>query len=79
MADNNDTLLKDAVFWVSLATITAGLIKFTITYCLKSKCSDFSICFGLLKIKRDVNVEKEIEISQMEHPVEEGHRPVDNV
>ena len=78
MADDN-TLLKDAVFFVSIATITAGLIKFTITYCLKSKCSDFSICFGLLKIKRDVEVERDIEISQMEHPVEEGHRPVDNV
>ena len=74
MADNNDTLLKDAVFWVSLSTITAGLIKFTITYCLKSKCSDFSICFGLLKIKRDVGVERDIEIAQMEHPVEEEHK-----
>jgi hypothetical protein len=79
MADDNDTLLKDAVFFVSIATITAGLIKFTITYCLKSKCSDFSICFGLLKIKRDVAVERDIEIAQMEHPVEEEHRPVDNV
>ena len=77
MSDND--LLKDAVFFVSISGILAGLIKFTITYCLKSKCSDFSICFGLLKIKRDLNVEKEIEISQMEHTVEEGHRPVDNV
>lgn len=65
------SLLKDAVFWVSIATITVGLIKYTISYCLKSKCSDFSICFGLLKIKRDVAIERDIEIAELEHKPEE--------
>ena len=65
---NNQTsssLLKDAVFWVSIAGITVSLLKYMISYMLKSKCSDFTLCWGAIKIKRDIAIERDIEIAQI--------------
>ena len=62
-SNNKDALLKDAVFWVSIATITVGLFKYVVSYMLKSKCSDFSLCWGAIKIKRDITIERDIEIA----------------
>jgi hypothetical protein len=33
---------------------------------LKSKCQQFSIFWGLIKIERDIQAEKEIELKQLE-------------
>ena len=65
--NNQDTasLLKDAVFWVSIAGITVSLLKYMISYMLKSKCSDFTLCWGAIKIKRDIAIERDIEIAQI--------------
>lgn len=60
---NKDALLRNPVFWVSIATITVGLFKYVVSYMLKSKCSDFSLCWGAIKIKRDIEVERDIEIA----------------
>ena len=68
-------LLNDAVFFVSLATIFAGMYKFTVTYCLKSKCEQFSLCFGFLNIKRDIKSEIEIERYEIQHDVEKDNQP----
>lgn len=62
---NTASLLKDAVFWVSIAGITVSLLKYMISYMLKSKCSDFSLCWGAIKIKRDIGIERDIEIAQI--------------
>lgn len=66
---SSNSLLKDAVFWVSIATITAGLIKYVISYMLKSKCSDFNMCWGFIKVKRDIAIERDIEIAEIENGV----------
>jgi len=62
---NSASLLKDAVFWVSIAGITVSLLKYMISYMLKSKCSDFTLCWGAIKIKRDIAIERDIEIAQI--------------
>jgi hypothetical protein len=62
-------LIQDAVFFVSIATIGAGLLKFIISYMLKSKCSDFNMCWGLIKIKRDIAIERDIEIAQINNNI----------
>lgn len=72
MSDNTGTtdsnvLLKDAVFWVSIGTLTIGLFKYIISYMLKSKCSDFSLCWGAIKIKRDIQIERDIEIAHIQN------------
>jgi hypothetical protein len=62
-------LIQDAVFFVSIATIGAGLLKFIISYMLKSKCSDFNMCWGMIKIKRDISIERDIEIAQINNNI----------
>ena len=68
MSDDS-SLLRNPVFWVYIATIAAGLIKYIIAYVLKSKCSDFNLCWGMMKIKRDIAIERDIEIAQINHNV----------
>ena len=64
------SLINDAVFFVSIATIVAAMYKFSVTYCLKSKCTEFNLC--CLKIRRD---EVEIEIAELENKKEEEVKP----
>lgn len=64
-SESTSPLLKNPVFWISIATISVGLVKYVVSYMLKSKCSDFSVCWGLLKIKRDITIERDIEIAQI--------------
>jgi hypothetical protein len=52
-----------------LGSLGVGLLALLIKYSFKSKCSDVSICFGLVHIQRDI--EQEIE----EQKIEERHMP----
>jgi hypothetical protein len=54
----NDSLLY------GIATLATGLIALLVRYGFKSKCSDVSLCFGLITIKRDI--EHEIEEQKIE-------------
>jgi len=56
----------DSVFWITLATILTGSIGLSIKYCLKSKCGHINICCGCLEINRNVELEAEEEIKEME-------------
>ena len=51
--------MEDAII-ITLATIGSALIGLIIRYSFRSKCEDFSCCFGCLKIHRDTRSEKEI-------------------
>ena len=59
----NDTLIY------GLVSIGAGVVVLLIKYGFKSKCSDVSLCFGLITIKRDI--EQEI----IEQKIEDRHPP----
>lgn len=52
-----------------LGSLGVGLLALLIKYSFKSKCSDVSLCFGLIHIQRDI--EQEIE----EQKMEERHMP----
>jgi hypothetical protein len=41
-----------------IATLGVGLLALIVKYGFKSKCSDVSLCFGLISVKR--NIEQEI-------------------
>jgi hypothetical protein len=56
----------DAVFFISLATIIVGAFGMSAKYCLKSKCEHFSLCCGLIKVDRRVDLEIQEEIRAME-------------
>ena len=66
----------DGVFFISLATILVGVFGMSIKYCLKSKCEHFSLCCGLLKIDRRVDLEVQEEIRRMELGVKEEEEEV---
>jgi hypothetical protein len=55
----NDSLLY------GISTLGVGLLALIVKYGFKSKCSDVSLCFGLIHIQRDIN--QEIEEQKMEN------------
>lgn len=56
----------DGVFFITLVTVLTTFTGLVLKYCLKSKCDDVSCCWGFLKINRNVNLEVEEEMKQME-------------
>ena len=46
---------------IALCTLILGSIAMISKLCYKSKCSNISCCFGLINIKRNVEIESEIE------------------
>ena len=60
----------NSVFWLSGATMLFAFLGVLAKYSYKSKCIQFSICFGLFKVTRDVAIEKEEDIIELEHKQE---------
>ena len=56
----------DGVFFISIATILTAFFGVVFKYCLKSKCEDMNFCFGLLHIKRRVDLEANVELREIE-------------
>ena len=55
-------ILGDGIFWVTIATLTVGLIKYTLKICAsRYKCDVFNCCWGLCSSHRDIRSEVEIE------------------
>ena len=50
-------------FWLSVITMMLAGLGLCVKSCLSSKCSTTDICFGCLKIVRDVQVEEDIELA----------------
>jgi len=61
----SNTLLTDAVFWVSIGTMIIGGYKFTLTELYKSKCHTFALCCGLIRVERNVDAEIKYDIEQI--------------
>jgi hypothetical protein len=53
-------------FWISLVTIITATTALLIKTCVKSKCSDINLCYGLVAVKRNVELETEIEEKELE-------------
>ena len=61
------SLLSDAAFWVSISTLVIGAYRFSLSQAYRSKCSNFRLCWGLLDIKRDVQVEQQLDALDVEN------------
>ena len=57
----------DAVFFISIATLLAGLMKYSFDKCFQSKCEHFDFCFGLFSVQRRVDLEVQTELKALEH------------
>lgn len=62
-----DTTQFNGSFWITIVGLILGFLSGTLLYCLKSKCRNTSICFGLVKIERDVECENDEEKMELEH------------
>lgn len=56
----------DSAFWITTITILTGSLGLALKFCLKSKCDHLDICFGCIKIDRNVVLEQEEEMKAME-------------
>ena len=56
-----DTNQFGGSFWISFVGLVLSFLGGMGIYCLKSKCKNCSICFGLIKIERDVQAENDEE------------------
>ena len=61
----------DAVFWITISSLICGSFGLVVRYCLKSKCDNIDICCGLINVHRDVKLEVEQEIKEMELGIKE--------
>lgn len=55
---------------IALVTIIAGVIIFTLKICFASKCEKVNLCFGLLKISREVELEAKVYNNEKSSPNE---------
>ena len=60
------TEIYDGVFFITISTLLFGCIGLSIKYLLKSKCDNVNLCFGLIKVHRNVKVEEELEMKKLE-------------
>ena len=58
----------NSVFWLSLGTMILGSFAVCLRYTYQSKCEDITLCYGLIRVHR--NVEAEI---IDEHKNDENH------
>lgn len=56
----------DSTFFLAVGSLIISALALTAKYCLKSKCEHFSICYGLLKIDRRVDLETQVDLQQIE-------------
>ena len=68
MSDFNST------FILAIAGIGTAFLSGLVVYCIKSKCSKFEICYGMMRVER--NVQAELDEEKIE--IENGLKPFDN-
>ena len=54
------------VFFITISTLVLGFFAKTLQYCLKSKCDNINLCFGLITVHRNVELEAEEEMKELE-------------
>lgn len=61
------TVFND-VFWITVISLSCTGLGLIIKSILKSKCSNFSFCWGLINVQRDVQLELEEEMINLNRP-----------
>jgi hypothetical protein len=70
----SDFTFFSEAFWVGLTAGGFAFLGLIVRYAYKSKCKEFEIC--CIKIKRDIEAEKEEDIVAMENGVAEPSTPL---
>ena len=56
----------DAVFFLTIGSLVCGGFALVIKHCLKSKCDNVNLCFGMITVHRNVELEAEEEMKELE-------------
>jgi hypothetical protein len=59
------SIFEDPSFVLSFTTILLASFGALINKCYKSKCSEFSMCYNCLIIKRNIIVEQNIDLKKI--------------
>ena len=59
----------DGITVIAIITIIIGAFGMIAKLCYKSKCSNIICCYGLLNIKRQVEIENDTEIDIIQNKV----------
>jgi hypothetical protein len=51
----------NASFWITLGGALFAFLGLTLRICLKSRCNNVNLCYGLISIQRDIDAEVELE------------------
>jgi len=65
-----DTSQFGGSFFITLVGLILSFLGGLSMYCLKSKCKKCSICFGLIRIERDVDAENNEEKMELENGID---------
>ena len=70
----------DGVFFITIASLVCGAFGLSVRYCLKSRCDNVNLCFGLITIHRNVELESNEEIRKIENGInDEEERKKNNL
>jgi len=64
-------MLSEATVY-SLSIAGLGFLGLVVRYCFKSKCSEVSCCFGLIRIDRDI----EHEVAEQQQEIEATNQKI---
>ena len=60
---------KDGVFLIALVTIITGFLIVCIKLIFKSKCREVNLCYGMIKVERNVELEIDIPVDSIPNQV----------
>ena len=66
------------LFWITLSGGIFAFLGVCMRELFRSKCSDTSLCFGLIKFHRNVIVEQEIDHDHIEHGINDNISAISN-
>ena len=56
----------NGTFWLTITGVLTAFISGALVYAIKSKCSKCNVCYGLINIERNVEIEEKFEELELE-------------
>ena len=58
----------DPAFWLTVGTMSFGFFGVALNYILKSKCDQCSCCWGVIRVHRNTEIERDLEMGAVPAP-----------
>ena len=64
----------NSVFFITVGTMIFGFLGIVLRYAFLSKCDNVSLCYGLIKIHRVVQIEEDIPVEETKEEQKEEEK-----